>query len=114
MTATRCVPVLGFCLLAAGGSWGEGVTPVPAPAVPPRPVRYNQDVRPILAGRCFKCHGPDQKKGGLDLTTRETALKPLADGPAIVPGKSGAGLLIQRVGAADDGERMPPVGDRLT
>jgi mono/diheme cytochrome c family protein len=112
MTATRCVPVLGFGLLVAGLSWGEGVTPTPA--APARPARYNQDVRPILSGRCFKCHGPDQKKGGLDLTTRETALLKLPDGQAIVPGKSGASLMIERVCATDDGERMPPVGDRLT
>lgn len=79
-------------------------------------IRYGRDIRPILANACFKCHGPDLKKGDLDLQTRESALKPLRSGePALVPGKSGQSLLIEKVLAADE-ERMPPKGkgERLT
>ncbi len=78
-------------------------------------MRFNRDIRPILSNRCFKCHGPDLKKGGLDLQTRATALKQLkTGGHAIVPSKSAESLLIQRVTAEDPTERMPPKGEPLT
>jgi hypothetical protein len=84
-------------------------------APPPAEVRFNRDVRPILSNRCFKCHGPDLKKGGLDLQSRATALKPLRKGRlAIVPGNSAGSRLIERVTSDDETERMPPKGAPLT
>jgi mono/diheme cytochrome c family protein len=85
------------------------------PAKPPAAVGYNRDVRPILSNRCFKCHGPDLKKGGLDLQTRETALKPLKTvGSAIVPGNCDDSRMLDKVQATDPSQRMPPKGDPLT
>jgi hypothetical protein len=78
-------------------------------------VRFNRDVRAILAGRCFKCHGPDLKKGGLDLQSSAGARKTLrSGGAAVVPGKPADSLMLQRVRAADPTERMPPKGAALT
>jgi hypothetical protein len=72
-------------------------------------VCYNRDIRPILSNRCFKCHGPDLKKGGLDLQARDTAVKELKSGHvAIVPGKSDESELMRRILAEDVAERMPP------
>jgi hypothetical protein len=34
-------------------------------------VRFNRDIQPILCNRSFKSHGPDLKKGGLNLQERE-------------------------------------------
>src|SRR5262245_45726763 len=77
-------------------------------------VGYLRDVRPILANKCFKCHGPDLKKGGLDLQDRAAALKELKSGNhALVPGKSADSEMVRRVSATDDG-RMPPKGEPLT
>ena len=30
-------------------------------------VDFNRDVHPILAARCFACHGGDKRSGGLSL-----------------------------------------------
>jgi hypothetical protein len=78
-------------------------------------VRFNRDVRPILSNRCFKCHGPDLRKGGLDLQTQSSATKKGKYGKfPIVPGKSGQSELIARVTEEAPTERMPPKGDPLT
>jgi len=83
----------------------------PAAGAAPAEVRYNRDIRPILSNRCFKCHGPDLKKAGLDLQTRESATKELKSGmKAIVPNNAAASHLIERVLSTDDKQRMPPKG----
>jgi hypothetical protein len=96
---------LSFPALLIGGFWSSALG-----ETPPEPIRFGRDIRPILSERCFKCHGPDLKKGGLDLQRRQGALKQLKSGSfAIVPGKSTQSELMRRV-TADDSERMPPKG----
>src|SRR5437016_5456733 len=74
-------------------------------------VNFNRDIRPILANQCFKCHGPDLKKAGLDLQNAAAALRQLKSGNfAIVPGKSAESELIQRITSPDEDMRMPPKG----
>ncbi|HEX5052782.1 MAG TPA: PSD1 and planctomycete cytochrome C domain-containing protein [Planctomycetota bacterium] len=74
------------------------------------PVRYGRDVRPILADRCFRCHGPDAqaREADLRLDLREQALAARDGGAAIVPFDPAASLLWQRVCNEDADERMPP------
>src|SRR5437879_5477565 len=88
----------------------------PAPVQPSAPeISFNRDIRPILSNRCFKCHGPDLKKGGLDLQNRDGAVKELPSGEqAIVPGKSVESALVARVTSHFQSERMPPTGDSLS
>src|SRR5471032_2109951 len=73
-------------------------------------VDFQRDIRPILSNHCFKCHGPALQKSGVRLDSQEASLKK----QAIVPGKTDASKLIERILAADD-ERMPPkeAGERL-
>jgi hypothetical protein len=72
-------------------------------------VDFGRDVRPILANRCYKCHGPDA-------AARQADLRLDRPGPATAPGRPGESELIARVTAADEDVRMPPheVGARLT
>lgn len=72
---------------------------------------FNRDVRPILAGHCFKCHGPDagsrQAKLRLDLQT-SAVRKSNAGIQAIVPGDAQASELVRRILSSDPAEQMPP------
>ncbi|MBE7495662.1 MAG: DUF1553 domain-containing protein [Verrucomicrobiaceae bacterium] len=72
-------------------------------------VDFVRDVQPLLAEHCLECHGPDDSKGGLVLTTRELALKELKSGAhGIVPGKPEQSEMIARMASTDPDEQMPP------
>jgi mono/diheme cytochrome c family protein len=65
----------------------------------------------LLKDRCHGCHGDDPKgsKGGLDLRTRETALRGGESGqPAIVPGKPDESRMYLAVRRTTDVAAMPP------
>ena len=62
------------------------------------------EARDLVARRCLGCHGPKSKVAGLDLSTRETALKGGSKGPALKPGVANESLLMARV----DKGQMPP------
>ena len=76
------------------------------------------EVRPLLAERCFACHGQDPAAvlGGLVLTSREAMLQGGASGrPALVPGNAGASLLYEAIQKTNPSLQMPPKdSDRLT
>ncbi len=73
-------------------------------------VDFNAEVRPILADKCFACHGPDKNKREADLRLdTELGLKGNSEQiGVIVPNDPGNSKLIQRIEASDPGERMPP------
>jgi len=89
---------------------------VPLAASPPaaaaRPVAFNADVRPILADRCFACHGPDARKREADLRldTREGLFGERKGHAPVVPSDPERSELIRRIGSNDPEERMPPPG----
>ncbi len=82
------------------------------------PVDFNRDIRPILSKNCFACHGqdPGARVGKFRLDRRESAVEARKHGAAIVPSKPEQSLLVQRIAAADEAERMPPTetGNHLT
>ena len=89
-------------------------TPSPSPAVA-APVDYLKDVRPILAARCYECHGPEKHKGGFRADSKSIALGTTDSGERpIVPGSVEKSDLLTRVQSRDVDEQMPPKGDRLT
>ncbi|MGE0130988.1 MAG: DUF1553 domain-containing protein [Blastocatellales bacterium] len=78
--------------------------------VSPR-IDFNRDIRPILADKCWACHGPDapNKKIKLRLDSEEGAKADLGRGRrAVVPNHPEQSQLVRRVTAADEAMRMPP------
>jgi WD40 repeat protein len=70
------------------------------------PPSYSRDVRPILQRQCQGCHQPNQRSGGLDLTTFEGFAKGGNRGPA-------EGLILKYV-KGESQPRMPLGGQPLT
>jgi hypothetical protein len=70
---------------------------------------FEKQVRPILARRCYECHGPavEEPKGGLRLTSRANIVRGGDTGPAIVPNQPEKSLLIDAINYRGDYE-MPP------
>ena len=78
------------------------------------PVSYQDDVHPILAERCYKCHSGDDRKGGFSMNTRESFLAGGEFGPTVELGDAGSSLLMELITSEFDDEWMPPKGERLT
>ena len=51
----------------------------------------------IFEVKCWYCHGKREQKGGLDLRTRQSALKGGKNGPAIIAGNSATSLLVRKI-----------------
>jgi hypothetical protein len=86
------------------------------------PLRFNEDIRPILSNNCFHCHGPDEHDrqgggdGGLRLDTPTGATADLGGYAAIVPGRPDQSALLKRLVTDDVDLLMPPPksGKKLT
>jgi hypothetical protein len=69
---------------------------------------FELNVRPVLAGRCLKCHGGEKVNGGLRVDSRAALLKGGRSGPAVVPGDPEKSLLLKAVRHTDADLQMPP------
>ncbi len=58
---------------------------------------FERHVRPLLAERCFSCHGRGQTKGELRLDSRDGVLAGGESGTAVVPGKPEESPLIEAI-----------------
>jgi len=91
--------VVTLAVLRCDPVWGESVD-------------YRKQIRQLLSDRCYKCHGPDaaERQAGLRLDLRDGATAKLESGAiAVVPGDLAASSLIDRIKAADQERRMPPL-----
>lgn len=86
-------------------AWIAGATVVVA-----EPVEFGRQVLPVLADRCFSCHGPDEKarKGRLRLDVAETNKAGKSGKPLIVGGRPNESELWRRVSSNDPDVQMPP------
>jgi hypothetical protein len=65
---------------------------------------FERDVVPIFSVRCFKCHGLEARKAGLDLRTPPMVFHGSDKGPVLVKGSAEQSMLFQRVASG----AMPP------
>ncbi|MEI6712190.1 MAG: PSD1 and planctomycete cytochrome C domain-containing protein [Verrucomicrobiota bacterium] len=69
---------------------------------------FESEVRPILANRCYECHGDKKQKGGLRMDSI-AFLKTGGDtGPALVEGNPDKSPMIEAVRYKNDEFQMPP------
>ena len=94
MTLLKHIVLTGLLIL------GWIATPVSADEL----ISYSKQIQPILAGKCWHCHGPDEqtREADLRLDSRPSAEYVLDHSDAE------SSLLLERITAADPDERMPP------
>src|SRR5882724_9015872 len=80
---------------------------LPPPAVT-QGVTYAKDIRPLFETSCFRCHGQDRQKGGLQLTSLDSVLRGGEDGKVLVAGDSKNSLLVIAASQIDPETAMPP------
>lgn len=76
-------------------------------------VSFNRDIRPLLADRCFQCHGPGKNDRQAELRLDrsggdEGAYRTLDDSTAIKPGAPEESALWKRITSSDPDQIMPP------
>ncbi len=99
------IPVLLACSLHATAQQAD-----PGPQHP-APVDFARQIRPILADHCFACHGPDEATREADLRLDHIGefIREKGEDIIIRPGHPSDSLLVQRVTASNEDDRMPPV-----
>lgn len=74
---------------------------------------FVEKVEPILKARCFECHAHGQAiEGGLALDSKSGWVKGGKSGPAVIPHKPEASLLIKAISHVEVDLKMPP-GKRM-
>ncbi|TAM81978.1 MAG: DUF1553 domain-containing protein [Acidobacteria bacterium] len=69
-------------------------------------------IRPILAARCYQCHGQDVHQNGLRLDSLPSILKGSENGKVVIPGNSANSRIIRRL-AGLERPQMPYGGPPL-
>jgi hypothetical protein len=102
-----------FSMTLTGAALAAQIDVNKLPPAATAPVDFGKDVQPLLAEKCYGCHGPRRQEAGLRFDVKADALKGSENGPVIVPGKSAESLMIHAVSQLGD-LKMPKKGERLT
>jgi len=95
LVASLCVPGFGF-----GADDAKKTT-------------FADDILPLLEDRCLNCHNPDEKKGGLELSSYSGLMEGGSGGGIVVPGDHGSSRMFTTTAKLEE-PYMPPKGDALT
>ena len=58
---------------------------------------FEKQIRPLLADKCYACHGPKEQLSSLRLDSREAMIEGGTRGPSLIPGKPQESLLFRAV-----------------
>jgi Protein of unknown function (DUF1553)/Protein of unknown function (DUF1549)/Planctomycete cytochrome C len=109
----RAKVTLALGLVAVLGMSWRGVTGSGS-AESRRSVVFADEVLPILASNCFRCHGGVRERAGLNLSDPASVFGRLPNGgTAVIAGDAAASELLVRISSPDPEERMPPEGSPL-
>lgn len=75
---------------------------------------YEQTIKPLLAQRCYACHGVLKQEANLRLDTGAAIRQGGDSGPAVVPESADASEILKRITSTELDQRMPPEGEPLT
>ena len=95
------------CLILAAG-----LVATTASAQETEKLTYDDHIRPLLENKCFSCHNPDKKKGGLELTSY-AGLMNGGSGGAVVDAGNPSGSRLWTCSAKKEEPFMPPEGAPL-
>lgn len=94
-------------------SRGESPLGPPPAAITAENVEFDLHLRPMLAVRCYGCHGPDKQEAGLRFDQRASVFE--RETPILVAGDPDASAIVERVERGADAKgRMPASGDPLS
>jgi hypothetical protein len=110
MRAARSVICIALTILGIGSLAGAASLPPSSQPTSSAPYQkmWLSHVQPILAKNCFKCHGGERQKGGLDLREPNAIFAGGTDGSVVIPGRPGESPLYQRLTSIAD-DHMPPL-----
>jgi len=116
ITLKRALPILVIALLCR---CGPGVPEEVASNFKslPKTIDYNFHVKPILADKCYACHGPDEntRQADLRLDIEKAAFGQLPSGhQAVVKNSVGKSALFHRIISNDPETLMPPPDSKLS
>ena len=75
---------------------------------------FENEIRPLLADRCYECHGAHRHENGLRLDQRPALLRGSDYGQVVVSGKPAESKLVKAIKHTPGVEAMPKKGDALS